>query len=435
MPDQVRHWAAAALAAAALAATASPAFAGGFMVDEQSVRGMGRAYAGEVADQGAASLFWNPAAIARSGGEVLVGGHARDTSSALIDSGSTITRPIPPNGLTTPVGGAAHLSDPVAADFAPNGAFVAPIGDRLALGVSFSEPFALDTQLGTGSWARYDTVLAEIETREIAAAVAVKLNERLDVGFAAQAQHMDARLQIALPNLSPLLPDGLTSVDGKGWDYGWAVGAQARARNLTFGIGYRSRMKRDLNGTFAVSGLQAPLDSGNFSAPSHLKLKTPSSLSAGVRWQVTPRLTLDAQATRHGWGVYDTISIVAGGQTTLVPQNYGDTTSLAFGGDFAASRAFIVRAGVQYDETPTPADLREAGVPDSDRWMVAAGASFSPNPRVTIDAAVSHSFFRDTNVFHDVLNYAGTPAATMARVRGSIDRSATVISGALRFSY
>lgn len=39
------------------------AHAGGFYLQEQSVKGAGRAFSGEVADQGAESLWWNPAAI------------------------------------------------------------------------------------------------------------------------------------------------------------------------------------------------------------------------------------------------------------------------------------------------------------------------------------------------------------------------------------
>ncbi|WP_233244627.1 outer membrane protein transport protein, partial [Caulobacter sp. HMWF009] len=43
---------------------ATQASASAFYLQEQSVRGSGRAYSGEVADRGAASLWWNPAAIA-----------------------------------------------------------------------------------------------------------------------------------------------------------------------------------------------------------------------------------------------------------------------------------------------------------------------------------------------------------------------------------
>ena len=61
---------------------ASTAYADAFYLQAQSARGAGRAFSGEAADTGAASLWWNPAAIAGS------------------DSGSTIRqsvrRPLPP---------------------------------------------------------------------------------------------------------------------------------------------------------------------------------------------------------------------------------------------------------------------------------------------------------------------------------------------------
>src|SRR4028119_887096 len=50
-------------AAILLLLASQPAIASGFYLQEQSVRGWGRANSGEVADGGPASLWWNPAAI------------------------------------------------------------------------------------------------------------------------------------------------------------------------------------------------------------------------------------------------------------------------------------------------------------------------------------------------------------------------------------
>ena len=415
--------------------SASPALAGGYMVEEQSVRGLGRAYSGEVADQGAASLFWNPAAIARSGPELYLGGHARRSSSTLADAGSTITRPIPPAGLTTPVGGAATTKDPLGDHIAPNLALAVPLNSRLAVGLSLYEPFALDTDMGANSWARYDTLLARIDTLAVRGSAALAVTDWLDVGLGVEAQKIDAELQIALPNLSPLLPDGKTGVDGKGWEYGWSLGAQAHAGAVTLGASYHSRIKRSVDGTFSVTGLLDPLASANFTAPSKLQLETPWTLSVGARWQATDRLALNAQLTRYGWGEYDAIRIVAAGQTTVVPQNYSDTTAFALGADFAMNAAWTVRAGVLFDQTPTPPDLREAGVPDSNRRLFGAGASFQASDALTLDAAIGYSDFSSARVFHDVTNYAGTPALTQAAVRGTIDRSTVVISLGARWGF
>ena len=435
MHKQIWKGSAASAAAGLLAFFGSPALAGGFSVEEQSAKGLGRAYSGEVADGGAASLFWNPAAIARSGRELHLGWAVRLSSSELTDSGSTVTRPIPPAGLTTPVGGQTSAVDPVADNYAPIAALVLPINDRISVGLALSEPFALDTSFEPTSWVRYDSVLAEIDTRSVEFSAALAVSEWLDVGVSAQAQHMDARLHIALPNLSPQLADGLSSVDGEGWQYGWAVGAQAHAGPLTLGASYRSGVSRDLKGTLAVSGLLAPLDAANFSAPSQVRFHTPSSAMVGVRWKATPRLTLNAQVTRYGWDTYDDLAIVAGGQTTLVPQEYSDSKAVALGADFAVGAAWTLRAGVRLDQTPTPTHLREGAVPHSDSVLWAIGASFAPAPAFTIDAALAHHSYEDTQVVHDVVAYGGTPAQTAIRVRGDIRRSATVLSTGVRWRF
>ena len=53
---------------------AAAANASAFYLQEQSIRAAGRAFSGEAADQGAASLWWNPAAIANNEGNTIYGG-------------------------------------------------------------------------------------------------------------------------------------------------------------------------------------------------------------------------------------------------------------------------------------------------------------------------------------------------------------------------
>src|SRR5882757_7654161 len=115
------------LSSVAAAALASQAHAGGFYLQEQSVRGTGRAYSGEVADQGLESLWWNPAAIAGSPREVYVGLNAIFVEATVKDAGSTITYP---GGTTLPVGGEPFAYNPIQAGVVPNFAISTPVGDR-----------------------------------------------------------------------------------------------------------------------------------------------------------------------------------------------------------------------------------------------------------------------------------------------------------------
>jgi long-chain fatty acid transport protein len=84
-----------ALTTALLVGVSAPAMAGSFYLQEQSTRGAGRAYSGEGADTGVQSLWWNPAAIARSGRQAYVGAHGLILDSAVDDRGSTINYNLP----------------------------------------------------------------------------------------------------------------------------------------------------------------------------------------------------------------------------------------------------------------------------------------------------------------------------------------------------
>ncbi|HEX8379340.1 MAG TPA: outer membrane protein transport protein, partial [Allosphingosinicella sp.] len=116
-------------AAGLFVTAAAPATAGGFYLKEQSVRGLGRANSGEVADQGPASLWWNPAAIAGTREkEAAFGATAILPRGRVSDDGTLIDRPgAPPQ----PVGGLPSRSNPILGGVAPNNAFALPLSKRI----------------------------------------------------------------------------------------------------------------------------------------------------------------------------------------------------------------------------------------------------------------------------------------------------------------
>jgi long-chain fatty acid transport protein len=409
--------------AGALLASAGSAAAGGIGVSEVSVKGMGRANSGEVADGGVDSLWFNPASIARSPREVSLGVHDRNYDTEFKDAGTTVTRPIPPAGLTLPAGGVSDVDAAGKAFFAPYAAMALPIGDRFAVGVSLSKPFHLKTKFGNDAWARYDTIRSKIDVTDIQLTGAVQATDWLDLGVGVRAQYNDAYLDQAYPNLNPAAPDAVSKLQGDGWAYGWTIGAQARFESLSFGLSYRSAIKHELDGDLRLSGLLAPLDGANFAAPAQTSFTLPWTATAGVRWAATPELTLNAQVVRAGWSKYDAIDVTFAGQAVAVAQNFKDTTAVSVGLDHELTPVWTVRAGVQYDPTPTPDSLREPGVFDADRWVYAVGASMQLSPAVTLHGALAYTNFSkavlvDTDVF-----YGGTPAATVAQERGTFDGS------------
>jgi len=420
---------------AALSAPLAPAVAGGFYVQEQSARGTGRAFSGEAASTGVDALWWNPAAIARSPRGVYLGVTGRAFDTTYEDDGSTIFRPIPPAGLTTPVGGRAVLDEVSENDLIPTGAFSTPVGDRLALGVSVTQPFLLEGDYGADGWARYDTIRNRIDTVNISGVAAVRLTDWLDLGLGVDAQYTDAALLAAYPNLSPLLADGESELTGDGWNYGFTVGGQAHFGRVSLGASYRSAMDHELKGRIAVSGLQAPLDAANFQTAAETVFTTPWLAIVGVRWRVMPDLTLNAQVQRFGWSEYDDIEISFAGQTAAIAQDFKDVTTAAVGFDYALSPTVTLRGGVQHDPTPTRDRLREPGVADSDRWIYGAGASVRLRPRLTLDAALGYSDYEESAIREDAVFYAGTPAATTASLRGKFRGDVATASVGVRFAF
>jgi len=420
------------LVGAAVSALASSAHAAGFYLQEQSVRGAGRAYSGEVADTGVQSLWWNPAAIARSPRQAYVGAHAVLVDADVANAGSTITYP---GGTTVPVSGEPRAFKPIQDGVVPNFAIATPIGDRFAIGLSMAAPYNFTTKYRRNAWARYDALESRLNSADVQLTGAMKVTDWLDLGVGVSAEYADAKLSTASPNLSPLLPDGLTQLSGDGWDFGWTVGAQAHFERLTLGASYRSSVDHKLKGDVFLGGLLGPLAGGNVNAPGSASFSTPWIATLGARYALTDKLTVNGQIQRVGWGEFDAIRVKTPGGPQTLAQNYNDVTSGGVGFDYEVNERLTLRAGVQYDPTPTPDDERTARVPDGDRWLYGAGATARLNDRMTLDVAAAYIDFSPSDVRHDTVFYPGTPAAVTTRLDGRVKGQGYIMSLGLTSSF
>ena len=403
---------AAALLAASAAAIAAPASAGSFYLQEQSVRGIGRANSGEGADMGASSLWWNAASIARSGREVYLGAHGLIVDSDVDNTGSTLTYALPaptppfPAGSifrgSAPVGGDQHIHEVVQSGVVPNFAVALPVGDRFTVGLAAQAPYNFTTEYDADDFARYDAIKSKLLSVNLSAVVAMQVTEWLDVGVGFDAQYADAELTSALPNLPTVVPtggltarfipsttDGFNSLKGDGWNYGWNAGAQMHFGALDLGVSYRSEIEHELDGEVTVSGLAGALAAANFSAGGTASFNTPWFATLSARYHVNDRLTLNAQVNQIGWSEFDAIRVAYTGGGSTIVQDYDDVTTGAIGVDYKIDPTMTVRAGVGFDPTPTPDDHRTARIPDGDRWLYAAGLSKTIGS-MTFDGAVTY---------------------------------------------
>jgi len=410
------------LAVSALVSTfgfASSAYANAFYLQSQSARGTGRAFSGEAADTGAASLWWNPAAIAgiRDGSAAIAATVIRPKGD-VIDNGTVIGRPTfsatgVRNGTNfTPIGGNRVSSDPINNGVVPSGSIAYPLTDRIAIGVAVTSPFSFTTNYEANSWARYSADKTRLRTIDIQPSIGIAVTDWLRVGGALNVEYTDAILNNALPNLSAAQPDGFQELKGDGWDFGWTAGVQLHNDFATVGISYKSSIRHNLKGTLNVTGLVGPLAASNRSVDgATASFNTPGQVIVAGRFRGTDKLTLNAQVVAYNWSKFDTIDLGAP-LNTAIPENYRDSWSLAGGFDYDVTPKATLRAGIQRAKTPTQDGLRDARVPDANRWTYAAGGSYQLTPNMAFDLGANYIDFANTTIDRPTAAYAGTAVQT-----------------------
>lgn len=413
---------------------AGPATGAGFYLQEQSVKGLGRAYSGEAADVGAESLWWNPAAIAEVDGiEIYAGAHLVISDTDVSDLGSTIQRP---GQAPAPVGGAPDARNPLRPGLVPNLDAAWRLNEHLALGLAVSAPFDFTTKYGADSFTRYEALTSRLVDLDVQPTLAVHVNRYLDLGAGFDAQYAKATLSSALPNLSPLLPDGFNSLTGRGWNYGWTVGAQVHpVGGLSLGASYRSKIDHQLNGSVTIAGLLGPLAGLNGTLPGVARFSTPWLVVVGARYAVDSHWTLNAQLQRVGWSAFDAIRVQTPAGLTAIAQGYHDTTTEAVGVDYTINPRWTVRAGLAHDPTPTPDDGRSARVPDGDRILATVGATVRPSRRLEVDAALGYVHLQRSPINAPATAYAGTPVVTPIVYDGSSGGHAFILSSGVKFKF
>jgi len=419
-----------ATSAIALAAAGS-AHAQAFYLQEQSVRGQGRAFSGEAADTGVDSLWWNPASIADlQGGEASIRGSFIRPRGDVVDKGTVIVRPGQP---AASVGGNPVAKNPIDNGILPSGAIAYGFG-KVAVGLALSAPYSFTTNYDSDSWARYTADKTKLRTYDIQPSVAIAVTDWLRIGGAANIERVEATLGNYLPNLSPLLADGHQTLKGKGWDVGWSAGLQIHEGPVTIGAAYKSSIKHKLDGTVTIEGLAGPLAAQNGTIDAKAEFSTPWQAIGSVRARVSPKLTLNAQVVRAGWSKFDAIDI-GDPLNVSIPENYRNTWTYAVGADYEVNPNWTVRAGVQRGFTPTQDGERDARVPDSNRWNYSAGTSFGFG-KFTIDAAASYIDFKNDSIDRTTAAYAGTVVQTPIVVNGELqDASALVFSLGARMAF
>lgn len=397
MENTVKHFTLKLAAAATLsAALSSAAVAGGFMLTEQSVAGLGRAYAGAgIVGDDLSAVWYNPAGMSLlSGTAVQMGAVVADldlevttNSSATFDNGRHGTKE---NGRKHGV--------PV-----PNMYLVHQIKDDMWFGLGITVPFGMATEYDN-NWAAADKGMnAEVKVFDINPNVAFKLTDTLSFGAGVSLQYVTAQFEQKNLVTTPLGSGSVrVRLNADGWAWGGNLGFMWQpTENVRVGLAYRSQVNHKADGYLKTEVSSGSTLIGSFkSNDGHAEMSAPHVITLTGTWKATEDLRLSALARWTNWSSFDKLPIsgsslgeATGGATSKhnAVYNWKDSWLFTVGADYDINDEFTVRGGVGYEISPVDDDkYRSATIPDTDRLWLSMGATWHASKNLQSDFGIAY---------------------------------------------
>lgn len=414
----------------------SPVWAASFYIQEQSVSGLGTAYAGAVADtQDASTVFYNPAGMTQlEKTEFYAGAHVLLPHASFKNDGSTSNA-----ALTATTGG--NGGNPFAPAVVPNLFFSTPTRvDNLWLGLAVTAPFGLEVEYDDDFVGRYNSTQSELMVLDVAPSAAYKVNEWLSLGGGLNIQYAKATLKNAIPapGLSQsITTDGETSLEGDDISMGFNAGLLFEpAADTKIGLHYKQGLSHTLEGHLTnrlpISGALGGLSGTTSRVDGSAELDLPTIASIGVSQKINPALTVLGSATWHKWSSFDDIPVKTPTALSITEQGYEDTWSFSVGARYDVNDKLQLKAGFQYDPTPTVDEFRSTRIPDGDRKWYAAGLTYAVNERLSFDISGVYVDVSKARVdLTDISPVAGTRSRTVGDTSGHVG----ILSTGLRYKF
>lgn len=410
------------LSTASILVFASTVQAAGFYIQEQSVSGLGNAFAGQVATPRDSSIvYYNPAGMTKlSGTHAHFGSHIIAPSSNLTDTGTT---------LSAGVVGANNGGNPYTPTPIPNMSITHEIiPNSFWLGLSVTAPFGLANEYDDGWFGRFDSTETTLHTTDIQPSFAYRVNDQFSIGGGVNIQYADANLKKIVN------PTGAAELDsrlnGDDITLGYNIGAlYSPMESTTFGVHYRSAITHTLEGraTATFGGTTVS------NTPSTADLGLPDIAQFGVNHSVNEKLSLQAGATWFGWNSFNEIRVISkttGATTSVTPQNYQTTWAFALGGEYNYNDKLALRAGYQYDETPTTDAFRTTVTPDGDRQWFSTGATYKFNEKLSLDLGATY-----IDISSGKINVTRSLGATSSTVNANTEGDVAIFAVGLNYKF
>ena len=375
--------------------SASAAYAGSYQLNDYSVTGLGRSYAGQgIMGDDYSAIAYNPA------GMTLMKKSGVQQSLSMINLKSDM------DGLGTHAGQKAKMNfwQPIPAGFAQYN-----VNDRFSLGLGIYAPYGLKTEYNSNWFGADAAILSKLDIVDFNLSAAYKIDNHWSIGASAIVRYIYGRMTQKVPLMLPPGPAPLGGGDINfnvhGWTQTGTLGVMYEVdENTRFGLSYRLRSAQRANGKFKVSGNNyAPLN-GVTDIHANPDLPETVTFSAYHRYK---DVGFSGTARWTHWTssfpnfVVRTDSPLMPGGKKDTQYRYENSWTLTGGVDYYYNDNWTFRFGGGWDESPThKPERRTVRIPDNDRWWMSVGSSYMKN-NWQFDFAYAHMIGKTGKALED----------------------------------
>lgn len=447
------------------------AHAGGFFLTDRGVRPMGRGFAFVAGADDAGALWYNPAGIAGLEPQFFADFTLTffRADYTRIDGGGNVLPTVSASPPPLPIPMLAYAGDFGMDDLTFGFGVLAPN----AVLLDWPEEISVDGSTEPAPQ-RYSLITLDGSLlAHIVAAVAWQPAEGLSLGVSPQLIVGSFRAVTALSSCDRVLCtqpenpdfDGLAEITAPVIEPGLQIGAQYQTGIVRLGasilwwpwaIAGDATLRVRLPSAAMFEGARVDGDSAR------VEQDFPFIFRAGVELRPTERLRAELAFVFEGWSAQDAVEIVPNDiwirdvlaiqdyqvGTLRIPRQMNDTISVRLGGEYVVgdAGALALRAGAMYETSSfddaylTPLTL------DSDKLVLALGASYEVSRGIFVDATYGHVFLADRSVTNSAVPQpnpirpppepsAPAPDAPVYVGNGDYSMEADVVGVGLRWSF
>jgi long-chain fatty acid transport protein len=279
----------------------------------------------------------------------------------------------------------------------PNFFVSAPIlKDKLAVGLGITTPYGLSNEwekngaFAPGGAFRYTTPwYTEMKTINANPALSYRINDQLSVGAGFDVHWSQLVFKQFIFTGGP---DADLKAKGDGFGYGGNAGITWEFMpGHRIAATYRSPVKVEYDGQTKTSFAYGPFETS-------VIFPTIISLAYGV--ELTKDIRVEVSGEWLQFSNFKTLSLQtlpALGGTINVPENWKNTFTIGFGGDWKFAEHWTARGGYQYYMSPVPDSTFSPTIPDGNQNVFTMGLQYHWG-RHAIEGAYGLDFYDDRHI-------------------------------------